>query len=310
MFSHSVDLVPIILLCALLPGILWWNLHIDRGNHTESLWCSWVRRNDLMYLGLRPFLSYKHILLIVLFSYAVGRGWIGKRRRTSSHVMWRDVTWRDVTNHVKSQTTVGTVYFIERGSRPKQGMSKRDCIFIRVPIVQRRGFFHGQFYNHSARKPRAFSWARTPEYHWLHSTLPSIRTVGKERNVSDNQLTLHGVSSFLDAPSILYLSRTNPDVRLQNLGFAFTIIIQICCAAKFSSDRSQTDNVFCFRGHPNKPILSRDYQPGSRSQLSEVSAKRSSPLYESKRPSVLMAFLIFFLSDSPLYFTPLPSLHF
>ena len=218
------------------------------------------------------------------------------------------VMWRDVTNHVKSQTTVGTVYFIERGSRPKQGMSKRDCIFIRVPIVQRRGFFHGQFYNHSARKPRAFSWARTPEYHWLHSTLPSIRTVGKERNVNDNQLTLHGVSSFRDAPSILYLSRTNPDARLQNLGFAFTIIIQICCAAKFSSDRSQTDNVFCFRGHPNKPILSRDYQPGSRSQLSEVSAKRSSPLYESKRPSVLMVFLNF-LSDSPLYFIPLPSFH-
>ena len=83
------------------------------------------------------------------------------------------VMWRDVTNHVKSQTTVGTVYFIERGSRPKQGMSKRDCIFIRVPIVQRKGFFHGQFYDHSSRKPRAWSWARTPEYHWLHSTRTS-----------------------------------------------------------------------------------------------------------------------------------------
>ena len=57
-----------------------------------------------------------------------------------------------MTGYVNS--TARTVYSIERGSRPKQGMSKRESgyyIFIVVSIVQGE-FLYGQFYNHSARK--------------------------------------------------------------------------------------------------------------------------------------------------------------
>ena len=134
-------------------------------------------------------------------------------------------------------------------------------------------------------KPRAFSWTRTQDYHWLHSTCTSQYPHRWQRAQCDNRFALHRVPFFLDEPSMLHLSWTTPDARPKIWGFMFMFIIQIHRA---SSPRivAQTDNAFCSREQPNNPILSRDHQSGSRSQLSEVSAKRSSPLYGSKRPSI------------------------